>query len=107
MDIREQPRIIDSVWLYRFLTFIGVPAIMLSLGFWGKRAFWYWLILLAAYIVLLSVLGITNQPARGKPERTIKPIVGMLGSITWGGFLGLLYAFLYLVVFHSGELFAQ
>ena len=96
-----------DVWVYRALSFVGVPAIILLLGFLlGAVIFWVWLILLTSYIVLLSVLGITNQPTASSGRR-IRRVVKLLGSLVWGGFFLLLYECLYVIIFHYGDLAAH
>ena len=97
----------SKVWLRRGVSFIGIPAILVLFAIiFGEIVLWFWLIVLAAYIALMSGLALTNQPGP-KSEPAVKRIAGLLGSIVWGAFLLLLYDLLYIIFFHYRDLIAQ
>jgi len=96
-----------NVWAYRGLRFVGVPTIILLLGFLlGAVIFWFWLIFLASYVALMSVLGTTTHPPANS-KTIVSRAVRLLGSVIWGGFLLVLYYSLYLIIFHYGDMMAH
>ena len=71
MGADTRSRAAGRIWMRRALTFVEVPTgfLLLALLF-GIVAFYGWLTVSSSYIVLVSVLGITNQPA-ANPEMKI------------------------------------
>src|SRR5262249_24694590 len=107
MQIGKEKGRSAHVWVHRVVSLVAVPAIILLLSLvLGAVMFWVWLIVLASYIVLLSVLGIMNQPTACS-ERRIGLIVRLLGSFIWRGLLLLLYSLFYLIIFHYRDLMAH
>src|SRR5215470_11098330 len=101
---REIPK---QVRLGRALTFLVVPGCLVVFGqLFPKPVFWSWLTILTSYVVLISVLGVTNLPDANS-ERIIRPAVRMLGSVVWGGFLLMLYLLVYSLLFHYRDLAAR
>jgi len=88
------------VWVSRGISFIAVPVSLLVLAFlFPVLVFLGWLVVLASYIAIVSVCGITNRPGE-RSEISPKAMVRSLGSIVWGGFLLMLYLMSYLLIFH-------
>lgn len=85
----------------------GACSVYVPLRFAEQNLFWSLLVLVALYVGLLSALGITNQPSKERYRRTIRPVVRILGIFVWGGFLAVLYFFLYMIIFDRENFFPQ
>jgi hypothetical protein len=87
-----------SLWLRRGLQFVVIPLLWLFCFRLSALFGVSWLALLGLYIILLSACGIMNLPYRSGGGKT-RTLLGIIGPIVWGGFIAVLYALLYLLIF--------
>jgi hypothetical protein len=103
----------NSVWLYRAMTFFAVPIFLLALILTSRQddlqtAAIIWLTLCGCYVILISTLGIANQPSGSKTGiPLVQTLVRLLGSVVWGGFFRVIYFFAYWLIFSRENLSPQ
>ena len=96
--------------LYRATTFFAVPTFLLVLVLTGRQDYWQtagivWLALCGCYVLVISTLGFINQPSGNKARGAlVRTVVGLLGSVVWGGFFTAIYFFVYWRIFSREDI---
>jgi hypothetical protein len=101
----------ENLWLRLVLIFLAAPLLWLLLVYgFGQQIILGWLVVAAAYAVVLLVGANSQPPVSNDSRRRLeisRTLVAWLSPLFWGGVLATPYLFLYLFLFDRENFFPR